>query len=51
MNEKEIFTTRIDPDILKRLKNLAVDVEIPISDLTEEALQDLLKKYEKKDKK
>ena len=45
-----MFTTRIDPDISKRLKHLAVDVEIPISDLTEEALQDLLKKYEKKTK-
>lgn len=50
MKEKKMFTTRIDPDILKRLKHLAVDVEIPISDLTEEALQDLLKKYEKKAK-
>ena len=46
-----MFTTRIDPEILKRLKHLAVDVETPVSDLTEEALRDLLSKYEKKAKK
>jgi len=45
-----MFTTRLNPEILKRLKHLAVDVEIPISNLTEEAISDLLKKYEKPQK-
>ena len=51
MNEKKMFATRIDPAILKKLKHLSIDAEKPISDLTEEAIKDLLKKYEKKDKK
>jgi len=51
MADKKMFATRIDPDTLKALKHLAVDTEISIADLTEEAIQDLLKKYEKKVKK
>ena len=51
MNEKKMFSTRIDPTMLKELKHLSIDAEKPISDLTEEAIQDLLKKYEKKAKK
>ena len=47
MSEKKMFATRIDPAILKELKHLSIDAEKPISDLTEEAIQDLLKKYEK----
>jgi predicted HicB family RNase H-like nuclease len=49
--EKKMFTTRIDPDVLKRSKILAVNLERPLNDLIEEALKDLLKKYEKKPKK
>jgi hypothetical protein len=48
MNEKKMFATRIYPAILKELKHLSIDAEKPISELTEEAIQDLLKKYEKK---
>ena len=48
MSEKKMFATRINPAILKELKHLSIDVEKPISDLTEEAIRDLLKKYEKK---
>jgi len=48
MSEKKMFATRIDPAILKELKHLGIDAEKPISDLTEEAIRDLLKKYEKK---
>ncbi len=35
----------------EELKHLSVDAEKPISALLEEAIQDLLKKYEKKGKK
>jgi len=45
-----MFATRIDPAVLKELKHLSIDVERPISDLTEEAIRDLLKKHEKKGK-
>jgi hypothetical protein len=46
-----MFATRIDPAILKALKHLSIDAEKPIPDLTQEAVRDLLKKYERKDKK
>jgi len=51
MTDKKMFATRIDPDTLKALKHLAVDTELSIADLTEEAIKDLLKKYKKKAKK
>ena len=40
-----MFSTRIDADIKKRIKHLAVDLNKPIGDLAEEALLDLLAKY------
>ena len=43
-----MFATRINPAILKELKHLGIDAEKPISELTEEAIRDLLKKYENK---
>ena len=46
--DQKMFSTRINPAILKELKHLSIDAETHISDLTEEAIQDLLKKYEKK---
>lgn len=51
MADKKMFATRIDNDLLKELKHLSVDAEAPISTLLEEAIKDLLKKYEKKGKK
>ena len=44
-------TTSIQAELIKKLKYLAVDTERPLNELFEEALQDLLKKYEKKPKK
>jgi hypothetical protein len=46
--EKKMFSTRINPDILKQAKKLAIDLDRPLNDLLEEALLDVLKKYEKK---
>ena len=48
---KRMFSTRIDPAVLKELKHLSIDAEKPISELTEEAIRDLIQKYEMKDKK
>jgi len=48
MADKKMFATRIDNDLLKKIKHLSVDTEAPISKLLEEAIKDLLKKYEKK---
>jgi hypothetical protein len=51
MKEKKMFATRMDKDALKSLKLLSVHAERPINSLLEEAIQDLLKKYEKQEKK
>ena len=45
-----MFATRIDPAIHKAIKMLAVETEKPVAALTEEALKDLLKKYNKQPK-
>jgi hypothetical protein len=39
------FSTRIDHDLQKEIKKLAIDLEIPLNDLLEEALRDILGKY------
>ena len=44
-------TTTIETELIKKLKYLAVDTGKPLNELFEEAIQDLLKKYEKKTKK
>jgi len=49
--EKKHVTFRIDPAIIKKLKFLAVERDRSLTDFFLEAIQDLLKKYEKKDKK
>ena len=50
MLRKPLFT-RIEIDLQKEIKKLAIDLEKPLNNLLEEAIQDLLKKYEKKGKK
>lgn len=44
--ERKQFNTRVDSKILKDLKRLAVEQEKPINHLLEEAIKDLLIKYE-----
>jgi len=39
------LSTRIDHDLQKEIKKLAIDLEKPLNDLFEEALQDILGKY------
>ena len=48
MAEKKMFATRIDSDLLKQVKHLSVDTDKTISTLLEEAIVELLKKYEEK---
>jgi len=48
---RKIITTSIDTELIKKLKHLAVDSDKPLNELHEEAIKDLLKKYEKKPKK
>ena len=47
---RKTMTTRIDNDLQKEAKKLAIDLERPLNDLLEEAIEDLLKKYKKKSK-
>jgi hypothetical protein len=44
---KKPLSTQIDNDLQKEIKKLAIDLERPFNDLLEEAMRDLLKKYEK----
>ena len=47
MGYKKTFSTRIDAERLKALKHLAVDEDKSIGILLEEAIDELIKKYEK----
>ena len=49
--KKKMFSTLINNDLLKNFKKLAIDLEKPINSILEEAMQELLKKYERKIKK
>jgi predicted transcriptional regulator len=51
MGKKKIFSTRVDEDRIKDLKHLAVDTDKSLGQLLEEAIQDIVKKYDKKLKK
>ena len=44
------MTTSIENDLQKEIKKLAIDLERPFNNLIEEALKDLLKKYQKQPK-
>jgi len=48
MGNKKTFSTRIDAERLKELKHLAVDEDKSIGVLLEEAIKELIKKYEQK---
>jgi predicted transcriptional regulator len=47
MGQKRTFSTRIDDDLLKALKHLAVDTDKSLGDLLEEAIAELIRKYSK----
>lgn len=47
MAKKPISTT-IEHNLLKSVKKLAIDLERSLNDVLEEAIDDILKKYEKK---
>jgi hypothetical protein len=51
MGKRKMYNTTLDGYLMKQLKVLAAQLEKRQNDLLEEAIQDLLKKYEKKAKK
>ena len=44
MGERRTYSVRLMPDVMKALKMLAVEKEITMSELLEEAISDILKK-------
>ena len=42
------ITTSLEIDLIKKIKHLAVDTDKLLNELLEEAIRDLLEKYEKK---
>ena len=46
--EKKMLSTLLRNELLKEFKKLAIDLERPVNDLLEEAMGDLVKKYERK---
>ena len=49
--EKTYVNTTVNTDLLRSLKVLAAQNDVRMNQLLEEAIQDLLKKYQKKAKK
>jgi predicted HicB family RNase H-like nuclease len=45
--KREVFSTRINPALIKELKYLAVDKNKPLNHLIEEAIEGLLKKHKR----
>ena len=50
MGKKKTFSTRVDDDRIKALKHLAVDTDKSLGTLLEEAIAELIKVYERKQK-
>jgi predicted transcriptional regulator len=45
--KRESYSVRLDPDLIRELKHIAVDEKKPISTLIEEGIRLILKKYKK----
>ena len=48
MNNRKMYNTTLDVDLIRQIKILAAQQEKRQNDLLEEAIQDLLKKYDMK---
>ncbi len=46
--KRQQFGARVNPEMIKKLKHLAIDKGISFNVLIEEALEDILKKYKQK---
>jgi predicted transcriptional regulator len=46
MNNRKMYNTTLDADLIRKIKILAAQQEKRQNDLLEEAIEDLLKKYE-----
>lgn len=50
-SERKTFSVRLRPEIMKKVKLLAVEEEKPLAELLEQAIEELLVKYRKKGEK
>ena len=48
MNNRKMYNTTLDSNLIRQIKILAAQMEKRQNDLLEEAIQDLLKKYQSK---
>ena len=48
MNNRKMYNTTLDADLIRQIKILAAQLEKRQNDLLEEAIKDLLKKYQSK---
>ena len=46
MGKRKMYNTTLDVDLLREFKILAAKLDLRQNDLMEEAIQDLIKKYE-----
>ena len=51
MAERKMYNTTLDMDLIRKLKVLAAQLDKRQNDLLEEAIQDLLKKYQNRHEK
>jgi predicted transcriptional regulator len=49
MGKRKMYNTTLDVDLMRELKILAAKLELRQNDLMEEAIQDLIEKYEHKE--
>jgi predicted transcriptional regulator len=49
MGKRKMYNTTLDVDLMRELKILAAKLDLRQNDLMEEAIQDLIKKYEHKE--
>ena len=47
-SENKVFGVRISAELVKKLRILSIETEVPVFALVEEAIQDLLKKRKPK---
>ncbi len=48
--EKKTYNTMLDKDLIKRFKILAIQLDLRQNELLEEAMENILKKYESKER-
>ena len=49
MNKRKMYNTTLDAELIRRIKILAAQLEKRQNDLLEEAIKDLLRKYQTND--